>query len=213
MGGLGWGGRRKGYIKNQSNRNGAWRRRTPCETVNHVPLLNMGQFSLLCVVFGVSLHFVLNVIAGTVCLCYLRLPVVQKVLYNQLLLDQVNVSPLLISTPFFSMTLPCCSLAPCFVALWLKPVPLYAFCPPSHAQQTTDATATTHTPTVGERHSLLSQPIKSPQDHSGPLEVNSWSSLWWSRHSSPLLPRASLNLTTSPQPELYCSASLMLNCN
>ena len=40
----GWGG----WIKNQSNWNGVWRRRTPCETVNHVPLLNMGsQLSLL----------------------------------------------------------------------------------------------------------------------------------------------------------------------
>ncbi|TNN72691.1 hypothetical protein EYF80_017140 [Liparis tanakae] len=44
---------------------------------------------------------------------------------------------------------------------------------PSHLPCTaraTDATAAPHTPTVGERQSVLPQPIKSPQDHSGPLE-------------------------------------------
>ncbi|KAG7242853.1 hypothetical protein INR49_018108 [Caranx melampygus] len=48
----------------------------------------------------------------------------------------------------------------------------------------TDATASPHTHTVGERQSLLPQPIKSPQDHSGPLEsrnkqrVKSMGSTW-----------------------------------
>lgn len=77
----------------------------------------------------------------------------------------------------------------------------------------TDVTEAPHTPTVGERQCVLPQPIKSLQDHSGPLEVNSGSSLWWCRHSSLLSQRASLNLTTSPQPGLYCSASLLLNGN
>lgn len=70
-----------------------------------------------------------------------------------------------------------------------------------------------HTPTVGKRHSELPQSIKSLQGHSGPLEVNSGSSLWWCRHSGPLSPRASLNLTASPQPGVYCSASFMLSGN
>lgn len=39
----GWCSGGRGWIKNQSNWSGLWRRRTPCETVNHVPQLNMSQ--------------------------------------------------------------------------------------------------------------------------------------------------------------------------
>lgn len=58
------------------------------------------------------------------------------------------------------------------------------------------------TPSACPDASLPTFPL---QDHSGPLEVNSGSSLWWCRHSSPLSQRASLNLTASPQPQaLLC---------
>lgn len=89
------------------------------------------------------------------------------------------------------------------------------FCPPSHAQPGLLMQLQPITPQQwgGGRQPVLPQPIKSPQDHSGPMEANSASSLWWSRHSSPLSPNASLNLTTSPRPGLYCSGSLMLNGN
>lgn len=33
------------------------------------------------------------------------------------------------------MSVPHSSVAPCSVVLWLQPLPLCAFCPPSHAQQ------------------------------------------------------------------------------
>lgn len=57
-----WWVRRKGCIKNQSNWNGIWRQRTPCETVDHVPLLKMGQeFTVL--IFFSSVLF----------LCYMSL--------------------------------------------------------------------------------------------------------------------------------------------
>lgn len=66
---------------------------------------------------------------------------------------------------------------------------------------------------VGERQCVRPLAIKSLQDYIGLLLVNSESSLWWCRHSSLLSQRASLNLTTSPYPGLYCSAGLMLNGN
>lgn len=143
-GGGGGGGE---WIKNQSNWNGVWRRRTPCETVNHVPLLNMGQEFTVVIAFLFSFFFLalfffvphvivsiclfvtmlVHAFDGTVCSPFFKLTngATRPIFHHCSQVMWKNTSccctlkkfflsvcwPLL--SGFFSVTVPCCSVAPC----------------------------------------------------------------------------------------------------
>ena len=170
-----WGG--KGWIKNQSNWNGVWRRRTPCETVTHVPLLNMGQDFTVVIVFGsvplfltchcLHMSILVYTLAGTYFFHFLSWQMWPKgsyfTLYTQLMWTAAGPGKSILSlcphpqTPgFFSVTTPLCSVAPCSMALQSLPLPLCAFCPPSHAQQELLMPLQPFTPQQWGRHSLCS---------------------------------------------------------
>lgn len=184
----GWCSGGRGWIKNQSNQSGLWRRRTPCETVNHVPLLNMGQG------FTVVIDFCFFVLQAVVpvnsCCRWLQIGKISRYGQNMSHNQKQHICQGCIQRHSFSV----CRSACCpFITCQLQPELPMPQSPPQPPPQRV-------------RWCVLLWPVKSPQDHFGPVEVNSGSSLWWCRHSGPLSQRLSLNLTTFPQAGLCCSA-------
>lgn len=128
MGLMGVGGqiRRKGWIKNQSKWNGVWRRRTPCETVNHVAFKygprvhSFITFCLLCV----TSHCLHNVYLWSCLSDCIFFSSSKRSTFQPCVQVTWKSGQLLVLSPHRSV-------APCSVAT----TPALVFCPPSQAQQ------------------------------------------------------------------------------